>query len=162
MNAPRIVKATLLVIIIALLCCCARSGVIGKGGEWLKGKTLSVKADLTNNGVVLAFQNQSAKEVNLLPFALTVWGKKNGRQELYLSTDGSGPDAKLKVKQSGGIGMTLQLSMPTSGPGFQFKLDPSPYGRVEWSPLGEGEATKVRVAIGPEGSKEQEVFTVSF
>ena len=163
MKAQLIARAVGLGAVMVFLSCGGPSGVVGKGGDWTKGKALSLKATLTGKGVVLEFRNESAKGIDLTPFGLTVWGKKTGRQELQLSTEGSEPDTKVKMKHSGagGIGMALQLSLPT-GPGFTLKLDPYPYGSAEWSPLGEGDATKVRVVVGPEGSKEQEIFTVSF
>ena len=161
MKVQLIARALVVGAMMVFLSCGGPSGVVGKGGEWIKGKALSLKATVTGKGVVLGFRNESAKGIDLTPFGLTVWGKKTGRQELQLSTEGSGLDPKVKVKQTGGIGMALQLSLPT-GPGFTLKLDPYPYGSAEWSPLGEGDATKVRVVVGPEESKEQEIFTVSF
>jgi hypothetical protein len=157
MKAPRIAKAILLGAVIALLSCGGPSRVTGKSGEWIRGKALSLKATFTNGDVVLEFRNESAKDIDLTPFRLTVWGKRTGQQELRLSTERSRSSTNLKWWQTDGV---VGLMLIVNAGGMKRKL--APHESTEWPALGTVDANKIRLVVGPEESKEQEIFTVSF
>jgi len=132
MKAQRFARAVLLGTVIILMSCGGPSGVEGKSGVWLKGKALSLKVTFTTVGVLLELRNDSEREVKVSPVRLIVWGGSSGKQEIQFSMGESGKDPVLKPHES--------TTLP---------------------PLGSADATRVRVFLGPEGSKEQEVFTVT-
>lgn len=123
--------------VIASLClmsCSSNPGITGKTGQWIKGKAISLKATLTNIGVMCELRNDSDKEVSIDPIKLVFWSKSKGKQELSFSAADTGQGAKLQPRES-------------------FKLPP----------LGDThDSEKLSIYLGPDGSPEQEVFTVTW
>lgn len=105
----------------------------------------------------MEIRNESPKEIRLLPLVVTVWGEKAGRQEIRFFTKESGINPKVKVETSINSLDLLNLAIGESG----VSLKMGAYETSTWPPLGSGDATKIRWVVGPEGSKEQEIFTVT-
>jgi len=147
---------------------CQSTGVEGPTSEWVRGKSLSIKAiflasNSTGESLMLEVRNDSESDAPVLPIQATGWFKRAGKLE---STD---------PRAHGLVSATLYTRKPDGGT-RELKFDPRAPALVlqpgESAPLGrllqwDGGKTaydvleRVRIELGREEAPIHEVFTIS-
>jgi hypothetical protein len=161
-------KRTLAVIgsLILLTACGESAGVSGSTDQWLKGKSLAVNVVFTNGGPLIKVRNDSTREMSIVPTRVTGWFKtagkvaaasvfgvfdKNARLVFgefgVMGADGSTRTAKCDA-QHPDLRLRPGEWVTLSGSLWSFKTEP--FDQME----------QLRVAIGRDGTAEQEVFTI--
>jgi hypothetical protein len=152
--------------LVLLTACGESTGVRGSTDQWLKGRSLAVNVVFTNMGPLIKVRNDSTREMSIVPTRVTGWFKTAGKVAGASVFGVFDKDASLVSGEFGvtaADGSTRTARCDAEHP--DLRLRPG-----EWVVLSPGlwsfktgpfdGMKQLRVAIGKDGTAEQEVFTI--
>lgn len=160
-------KGTLAVIgsLILLTACGESAGVRGSRDQWLRGTSLAVNVVfMSGPGVQITVRNDSTREMSIMPIRVTAWFTAAGKVDSGETFGGFDKNARIlstAFAVTAADGSTRRVQCDPEHPDLRLR----PGERVKMSGWSFGTDSfdvvkQLRVAIGRDGTAEQEVFTV--